>query len=57
MEDQREKDMYSISFALRNSKKYQLEIEVIYTAMKYLQNNTNASIEDAIYNGFEEWIK
>lgn len=57
MEDQRENDMNAILLCLKGSRKYQLEVEVVYTAMKYLQNNPNISIEDAIHNGFEEWIK
>jgi len=52
MEDQRENDMNAILLCLRGSKKYQLEVEVIYTAMKELRENPNLSIEDAIHVGY-----
>ena len=44
--------MNAILLCLRGSKKYQLEVEVIYTAMKELRENPNLSIEDAIHVGY-----
>ena len=42
---------------IRDAQKYGLVSEVVYFALKYIQDNPGASIEDAMNHGYWEWIK
>ena len=42
---------------IRDAQKYDLVSEVVYFALKYIQDNPDASVEDAMNHGYWEWIK
>jgi len=42
---------------IEGAEKYGLVSEVVYFALRYMKNNPECSIEDAISYGFYEWIK
>jgi len=50
-------DIETIDKALKEAKEYGLEIEVIWSALHSMKTNSNRSIEEAICDGLEEWIK
>jgi hypothetical protein len=49
--------MRAITGLLTASLPYKLTAECIWSAMRYLQNNKDATIEDACNYGINEWIK
>ncbi len=46
-----------IDSLLTDAQKYRLEAEVVYWALKYMQENPTLTIDDAIIMGYEEWIR
>jgi predicted CoA-binding protein len=42
---------------IRDAQKYGLVNEVVYFALKYMKENPESSIEDAMNHGYYEWIK
>lgn len=42
---------------LSDAEKYGLVSEVVYTALSWLKDNPDGSIEDAMNHGYWEWIK
>ena len=42
---------------IRDADKYGLVSEVVLFALKYIKNNPDKTIEDAINYGYDEWIK
>jgi hypothetical protein len=42
---------------IEDAGKYGLVSEVVYFALRYMKNNPEASIEDAMNYGYSEWIK
>jgi hypothetical protein len=42
---------------IRDAQKYDLVSEVVYFALKYIQDNPDTNIEDAMNYGYMEWIK
>lgn len=49
--------MTAIFNALSDAKEYGLQTEVVWSALKSMKENPNLTIEEAITNGFSEWIK
>lgn len=37
--------------------KHDLQAEIIWSAIKYAKENIDASVEDCIYYGYNEWMK
>lgn len=50
-------DMDTIHIALYNAKRLDLEIEVVYEALKFLKQNPSSSISEAITEGYKNWVK
>jgi hypothetical protein len=50
-------DMDKIRVCLDESSENMLEAEVVYSALKYMKENPDKSISDAIISGYNEWIK
>ena len=50
-------DMETIADALANAEPYNLEVEVIATALSYAKANPNATIADCMSYGLYEWVK
>lgn len=46
-----------IASYIEDADKYGLVPEVVYFALKYMKNNPDKSIEDAISYGYYEWVK
>ena len=42
---------------IEDANQYGLVPEVVYFALRYMKNNPEASIEDAISYGYYEWVK
>jgi len=57
MTEKAEDALEEIYEALEIAKPYNLEIEVMYSSMKYLKEHKNASIREATDAGVNEWIK
>ena len=47
----------SISEALRGASEFDLQVEVVWFALKAVKENPQLTIEEAINIGFDEWIK
>ena len=47
----------TVSFALANAYQMSLEVEVVTWALKYMKENPNLTIDEAITMGYSEWIK
>lgn len=43
--------------AIKNASEYGLEAEVLVYALKYMKENPNLSIVEAVIAGYEEWVK
>lgn len=50
-------DFISVGDALIEAKKYNLESELIYTALKMLKNNSELTISEVINKSLDEWVK
>jgi hypothetical protein len=50
-------ELKAISVFLEEAAEYGLEAEVIYTALKYMQEDSSISPSQAIQIGMDEWIK
>ena len=48
---------YIVADYIEGARKYGLVPEVVYFALRYMKNNPESSIEDAIAYGYYEWIK
>lgn len=48
---------YIVADYIEGAEKYGLVPEVVYFALRYMKNNPEVSIEDAISYGFYEWVK
>ena len=48
---------YVVADYIEEAGKYGLIAEVVYFALRYMKNNPEVSIEDAISYGFYEWVK
>lgn len=46
-----------IAMYLQDAQKYGLQAEVVYFAIKYMKENPEKSIDDAIAYGYYEWCK
>lgn len=42
---------------LKDASEYGLEIEVVIFALKYMKENPRLTVKEAIFLGYEEWIK
>lgn len=51
------KTFYVVADYIEEAGKYGLIAEVVYFALRYMKNNPEVSIEDAISYGFYEWVK
>ena len=51
------KELGIVHAFLVDARKYGLVSEVVYFALKYMQENPGCSIEDAMNHGYYEWIK
>lgn len=47
----------TVSFALANAYQMSLEVEVVTWALKYMKENPNLTIDEAITMGYSEWVK
>lgn len=47
----------AIQTALKGASEFNLEVEVVWYALKAMKENPRLSIEEAIKIGFEEWVK
>lgn len=56
-EDQHNEDFQSIGACLNDAGKYSLEVEVVYSALKYAQANPTKTVAECISSGFYEWVK
>ena len=52
-----QEELESIANALKESSKYNLEIEVVAWALQAMKEDNNLSISEAINIGFNEWVK
>lgn len=50
-------ELKEIDHILHEAKKFQLEWEVINSAVRYLKENRKANVTKAFRYGFYEWIK
>ena len=50
-------EMDTVQFALANAYQMSLEVEVVTWALKYMKENPNLTIDEAITMGYYEWIK
>ena len=48
-------DIETVDYVLKHANEHGLQSEVVTTAMKYLQDHTGASIEDALKAGLAAW--
>jgi hypothetical protein len=46
-----------VSVFIRDAEKYGLVPEVVLFALKYMKNNPESNVEDAMNHGYYEWIK
>lgn len=46
-----------ISNILKTAAEYKLESEVIYSALKFIKEDSSLSIKEAVERGYQEWIK
>ena len=52
------KDEYMIiRDALDEALELNLQVEIIHSSLKYMKQNPDISISEAIYLGYEDWIK
>jgi hypothetical protein len=51
------RDMEAVHSALSDAKKYNLETEVVCWALMAMKADPEMSIEDAIWYGYNEWVK
>jgi len=42
---------------VKDANKYNLVSEVVLFALKYMQDNPDKTIEDAMNYGYDEWVK
>lgn len=47
----------AIQSALKGASEFNLEVEVVWYALKAMKENPLLTIEEAIAVGFEEWVK
>ena len=47
----------AVSIALANAYQMSLEVEVVTWALKYMKENPNLTIDEAITMGYYEWVK
>ena len=47
----------AIQNALKGASEFNLEVEVVWYALKYMKENPRLTIEEAINLGFKEWVK
>ena len=47
----------AIQTALKGASEFDLQVEVVWYALKAMKENSRLSIEEAIEEGFKEWIK
>jgi len=52
-----ETSINEVAHALREAKKYCLEVEVVTWALKAMKNNPEMNISSAIIDGLNEWVK
>jgi hypothetical protein len=50
-------ELLVVADLLDEAKKYGLEAEVVYFALKYMKKNSDLSIIEAITYGYDEWVK
>lgn len=50
-----EEELRTIAAALKAAETYTLEPEVVWSAMRYLQENPGTSISEALTHGLVEW--
>jgi len=50
-------EMDTVSIALANAYQMSLEVEVVTWALKYMKENPNLTIDEAITMGYSEWVK
>jgi len=50
-------DSDAIASALISAGETNSQIEVMYTAMLYLKQNPNSTIQEAVNIGLEEWVE
>lgn len=50
-------ELSAVLHILNEAKKYELEVEIVHSALKLLKNNSDLSITDALWIGRNEWIK
>lgn len=47
----------AIQIALKGASEFDLQVEVVWYALKAMKENSRLSIEEAINIGFNEWVK
>lgn len=47
----------AIQIALKGASEFDLQVEVVWYALRYMKENPRLSIEEAIDLGFKEWVK
>jgi len=50
-------EVNTVSIALANAYQMSLEVEVVTWALKYMKENPNLTIDEAITMGYSEWVK
>ena len=50
-------ELSAVLHILNEAKMYNLEVEIVHSALKLLKNNSDLSITDALWIGRNEWIK
>jgi hypothetical protein len=51
------KELIFINDIMNEAKIYGLEIEIVWSTLKILKENSNLSIIDALWMGRNEWVK
>jgi hypothetical protein len=46
-----------VGWYIQAANEHGLVAEVVYFALKYMKNNPESSIEDAMNYGYNEWVK
>ncbi len=51
------KGLKAVREVLEESKKYNLEAEVIYFAIKYMQRDPKLTVSECVQMAMDEWVK
>jgi len=50
-------ELDEINEALKLAEKYNLQAEVVWSALEYMKRHTDSTLAEAIHHGLSEWVK